>query len=79
MVNVSVLTASGAQSGFSIMKNSTHVRKAEFTRTGDNYAQFGANMIINLAANDYVQVQWKNGSIYGGGGNYTMMDVYLLG
>ena len=79
MVNVSVLTGNGSTAGFSIMKNSTHVRKAEFTRPGTLYAQFGANMIVNLAANDYVQVYWKNGSIYGGGGNYTMMDVYLIG
>lgn len=79
MVNVSVLSGNGATAGFSMMKNSTNLRKAEFTRSGTSYAQFGANMIINLGANDYVEVQWKNGSIYGGGGNYTMMDVYLLG
>ena len=79
MVNVSILTANASLAGFSMMKNSTIVRKAEFTRSGVSYAQFGANMIINLGANDYVEVQWKNGSIYGGGGNYTMMDVYLLG
>jgi len=79
MVNVSVLTANGSTAGFTIMKNSTIVRKAEFTRPGTSYAQFSANCIINLGANDYVETIWKNGSIYGGGGNYTMMDVYLLG
>ena len=79
MVNVSVLTANGSTAGFKIMKNSTMVRSAEVTRPGTSYAQFGANCIINLDANDYISVIWKNGSIYGGGGNYTMMDVYLLG
>jgi len=78
-INVSVLSGSSTITGFSIDHNGAAVRKAECTRTGNGYVQVSANCILTLAANDYIEVKWKNGTIYGAGGNYTMMDVYLLG
>lgn len=79
--DVSVLTASGQKGGFRMQKNSTSVYQVENTQAASvaEYRQLSGTSIVYCNASDYLSVVVKNGTLYGGGGEYTMMNVHLIG
>lgn len=79
-IDASALSNSGTTHGFRLCLNGNGVYSIENTDTNvSNYTQASGTAIFYCNAGDFLTVEWKNGSIYGGGGDYTMMNVMLIG
>ena len=78
-VDTSILSADDSLLGGVIKKNDADYYKFEYTNPHSQYVQISMAAIIYCAANDYITINQKNGIVYGGGGKYTTMTVYLIG
>ena len=77
--SASLLTSSGVILNYQLRVNGSMYRTSEHTSSSINYKSVSLSCIVPMAAGDYVELNSNSSSVYGGGGNYSMLSGYLVG